>query len=113
MSDIFTWLTLHALSMSVDDPSDERGRVERPCDDTSTGSDHDAGPIGDRDTAPVPDRDTAQDLVSDIRAAADRPGPTALRATGPALTIEFGRETGEIRIHRETLLGTYTESVER
>jgi hypothetical protein len=42
-----------------------------------------------------------------------RTSPTALRATDPALTIEFARESGEIRIRRETPLGTYTESVDR
>jgi hypothetical protein len=75
--------------MSVDDTS-------RPGDDET-------------DTRAAADGSARGDTPADDR----RPTPTALRATGPAVTIEFGRETGEIRIRRETALGTVTESVDR
>lgn len=76
--------------MSVDDTSDDRGRP------------------GDDETDSHAD-DTCPDRPADDR----RQRPAALHTTGPTLTIEFGRETGEIRIRRETALGTYTERVDR
>ncbi|MFC5366386.1 hypothetical protein [Salinirubrum litoreum] len=77
--------------MSVDDRSDDgAARADRPGDD-ETGADADAA----------------------RRALADRPRPTALRPGDASLTIEFARESGAIRIRRETALGAYTESVDR
>jgi hypothetical protein len=88
--------------MSVDDPRGDPARVDRPGDEESndTGRETESGSSLDA-------------RISAERASSDRPRPTALRATGSSLTIEFGRESGEIRLHRETALGTYTESVDR
>lgn len=76
--------------MPVDDTGDDRAR---PGDDETDTQADDARP-----DCPADDR---------------RQRSTALHTTGPTLTIEFGRETGEIRIRRETALGTVTESVDR
>lgn len=88
--------------MSVDDTSDDRGRTGD--DETDTRADDGCA----RGDSPADDRPSSLAPADDRR-----PTPTALRATGPAVTIEFTRETGEIHIRRETALGTLTESVER
>jgi hypothetical protein len=106
ISDIFTCRTHHGENeMAVDDTSDDPVRAERPADDeTDASADRtDAGPAGGPDEHPRVGR------PGDDR----RPSPAALGATESELTIAFGRETGEIRIERETALGTFTERVER